>query len=119
MAGRIGSSEGPAEIDRLGVTMAVALVVGFAVAWIFWGPFSFSSAKAKVTEEAALLNGRDPQPMLAEAKLCYRGHNLPLALPLYQRAEELFTQAHDARDALCAKIGVMRTAPFFACGASA
>jgi CHAT domain-containing protein len=93
----------------LGVITAVALVVGFAVAWVLWGPFSFESAEAKVKEEAVLLNGHDPQRMLAEANRFYWGHNLPLALPLYQRAEALFTKANDARDALYAKIGVMRT----------
>jgi CHAT domain-containing protein len=93
----------------LGVIMAAALAVGFAAAWVFWGPFSFESAEAKVKEEAVLLNGHDPQRMLAEANRFYWGHNLPLALPLYQRAESLFTQAHDARDALYAKIGVMRS----------
>jgi tetratricopeptide (TPR) repeat protein len=94
----------------LGLITAVALAVGFVVAWVFWGPFSFESAEAKVKEETVLLNGHDPQRMLAEANRFYWGHNLPLALPLYQRAEALFTQAHDARDALYAKIGVMRTA---------
>lgn len=86
---------------------AVALV--FAFAWVLWGPFSFQSAAAKVKEEEALLNSRDPQRMLAEANRFYWGHNLPLALPLYQKAETLFTQARDPRDAFYAKIGVMRT----------
>lgn len=88
---------------------AVALAVGVAIAWAFWGPFSFESAEAKVKEESVLLNGHDPQRMLAEANRFYWGHNLPLALPLYQKAEALFSQAHDARDTLYAKIGVMRT----------
>lgn len=93
----------------LGVIGAVALAVGFAVAWVLWGPFSFQSAAAKVKEEAVLLNGHDPQRMLAEANRFYWGHNLPLATPLYQRAEVLFTRAHDPRDALYAKIGMIRT----------
>src|SRR5579863_9662071 len=88
---------------------AVAIVVGVGVAWILWGPFSFQSAAAKAKEEVALLNSRDPQQMLAEANRFYWGHNLPLAIPLYQRAEALFTRSGDARDALYAKIGVMRT----------
>ncbi len=92
----------------LGIITAVALAVGFAAAWVFWGPFSFESAEAKVKEEAVLLDGRDPQRILAEANRFYWGHNLPLALPLYQRAEALFTQSHDPRDALYARIGVMR-----------
>lgn len=88
---------------------AVALMVGVGIAWVLWGPFSFESAAAKVKEEVALLNGRDPQRMLAEAGRFYWGHNLPLAAPLYERAETLFTRAHDSRDALYAKIGLMRT----------
>ncbi|MGH9434667.1 MAG: hypothetical protein ACRD06_01560, partial [Terriglobia bacterium] len=93
----------------LGGIGAVALAVGFALAWVLWGPLSLQSAAAKVKEEATLLNGRDPQRMLAEANRFYWGHNLPLAVPLYERAETLFTQAHDSRDALYAKVGVMRT----------
>jgi CHAT domain-containing protein len=93
----------------LSVIGVAALAAGFAIAWVLWGPFSFASAAAKVKEEAALLNGRDPQRMLAEANRFYWGHNLPLALPLYERAEALFTQAHDDRDALYAKIGAMRS----------
>jgi CHAT domain-containing protein len=88
---------------------AVALLVGIGIAWILWGPFSFQSAAAKAKEEIALLNSRDPQRMLTEANRFYWGHNLPLAFPLYHRAETLFTHAHDARNALYAKIGVMRT----------
>jgi len=110
MAGRIGSSmKARWKWALLSVIGATALAAGFAVAWLLWGPFSFSSAAAKVKEEAALLNGRDPQRMLAEANRFYWGHNLPLAAPLYERAETLFTEAHDARDALYARIGVMRT----------
>ena len=93
----------------LSAIAAVAVAVGFAVAWVLWGPFSFASAAAKAKEETILLNGHDPQETLAEANRFYWGHNLPLALPLYQKSEALFTQAHGARDALYARIGVMRT----------
>lgn len=93
----------------LATIAAVAVAAGVGIVWVLWGPFSFSSAKANVTEEAVLLNGSDPQRMLGEANRFYWGHNLPLALPVYQRAETLFMQAHDVRDALYAKIGVMRT----------
>ncbi|MGH9327274.1 MAG: hypothetical protein ACRD2B_11420, partial [Terriglobia bacterium] len=93
----------------LGLIAAAGLAVGSTIAWVLWGPFSFQSAAAKAKEEATLLNGRDPQQMLAEANRFYWGHNLPLAFPLYQRAETIFTKDRDARDALYAKIGVMRT----------
>ncbi len=93
----------------LGGIGAVALAVGFALAWIFWGPFSFASAAAKAEEAAVLRDSRDPQRMLAEANRYYWGHNLPAAIPLYQQAEMLFSQASDRRDALYAKIGLIRT----------
>src|SRR5579883_3406147 len=110
MAGRIGSSmKARWKWALLSVIGATALAAGFAVAWLLWGPFSFSSAAAKVKEEAALLNGRDPQRMLAEANRFYWGHNLPLAAPLFDLDETVSTEAHDARDALYARIGVMRT----------
>jgi hypothetical protein len=76
----------------LGAIAAVALLMGIGIFWILWGPFSFESAEAKVKEEAVLLNGHDPQRMLAEANRFYWGHNLPLATSLYRRAETLFTQ---------------------------
>jgi CHAT domain-containing protein len=88
---------------------AVSVAVGVGIAWVFWGPFSLESAAAKAKEAAALLDSRNPQGMLAEANRFYWGHNLPLASPLYTRAQELFTQAHDVRDTLYAKIGLMRT----------
>ena len=34
---------------------------------------------------------------------------LPVASPLYERAEKLFEQSHDDRDALYAKIGLIRS----------
>ncbi|HEV2498310.1 MAG TPA: hypothetical protein VGY31_01870 [Terriglobia bacterium] len=92
----------------LAAIATVAVVVGLTIAWVLWGLFSFESAAAKVKEEATLLNGRDSQRMLAEADRFYWGHNLPLAAPLYERAETIFTRARDSRDALYAKIGVMR-----------
>ncbi|MGH9773142.1 MAG: hypothetical protein ACRD4Q_15830, partial [Candidatus Acidiferrales bacterium] len=87
----------------------LAVVIAIAAVWVRYGPFSFATASTQAKEVTALLKGNDPQRMLGEANRFYWGHNLPLALPLYQRAETLFTQAHDARDALYAKIGVMRT----------
>jgi hypothetical protein len=61
--------------------------VGFAIAWVIGGPFSFASAAAKANEEAPLLNSRDPQRMLTEANRFYWGHNLPLpdARPVISR----------------------------------
>ena len=47
--------------------------------------------------------------LLAKASYFYWLHNLPAAAPLFARAEELATQAHDERDALYAKIGLSRS----------
>lgn len=47
--------------------------------------------------------------LLAKANYFYWLHNLPRSTPLYQRAEQLATQAHDDRDALYAKIGAIRS----------
>jgi CHAT domain-containing protein len=49
------------------------------------------------------------QSLLAKANYFYWLHNLPKSTPLYERAEELATQSHDARDALYAKIGLIRS----------
>ncbi len=84
----------------LGVITAAALAVSFAAAWVFWGPFSFESAEAKVKEEAVLLNGHDPERMLAEGNRFYQGHNLLLATPLYSRAEIIITQRRGQDPAL-------------------
>lgn len=47
--------------------------------------------------------------VLAKANHFYWPHNLPKSTPLYERAEQLATQAHDDRDALYAKVGAMRS----------
>ena len=47
--------------------------------------------------------------MLSEANRYYWTHNLPASSPLYERAEKLFEQSHDDRDALYAKIGLIRS----------
>jgi hypothetical protein len=50
----------------------------------------------------------DLDGILAKANYFYWLHNLPKSTPLYDRAEELATKANDPRDALYAKIGLMR-----------
>jgi len=51
----------------------------------------------------------DPQVLLAEANRLSWLFNWPQAGPLYQRAQTLFTQAGDARNALYAQIGFIRS----------
>src|SRR6185312_8681167 len=47
--------------------------------------------------------------LLARANYFYWLHNLPEATPLYARAEALATRSHDERDALYARIGLIRS----------
>jgi len=57
-------------------------------------------------------NGSRPNDvpgLLAKANYFYWLHNLPKATPLYERAEAMATQNHDARDALYARIGLIRS----------
>jgi CHAT domain-containing protein/tetratricopeptide (TPR) repeat protein len=92
-----------------GAVAALVAVVLFFVVWVLYGPFSFASAAAKAKEASLLLKDNHPQRMLAEANRFYWGHNLPLATPLFARSAILFSQRHDPRDALYAKIGLMRS----------
>ena len=89
--------------------MACAALVLLPVAW--WGyrfyfPPSGPPPEVKV---AALFKDNDPHRMLPEANRYYWTHNLPASSPLYERAEELFEQSHDDRDALYARIGLIRS----------
>ena len=89
--------------------MGCAASVLLPVAW--WGyrfyfPPSGPPPEVKV---AALVKNNDPNKMLAEANQYYWTHNLPVASRLYERAEELFVQAHDERNALYAKVGLVRS----------
>ena len=58
---------------------------------------------------ATLLNSNDPHRMLSEANRYYWTHNFPAASPLYEQAEKLFEQSHDERNALYAKVGLVRS----------
>ena len=44
-----------------------------------------------------------------EANRYYWTHNLPAASPLYERAAKLFEEAHDDRNLLYAKVGLIRS----------
>jgi CHAT domain-containing protein len=56
-----------------------------------------------------VLATNDPHRILEEADRYYWTHNLPAAAPLYQRAEQLFDKAHDDRNTLYAKVGLVRS----------
>ena len=82
------------------VLMACAVTVALPLAWWtyrFYHPPSMPAPAAKI---ASLLKDNDPVRMLSQANHYYWGHNLPAASPLYQKAETLFEQSHDDRDAL-------------------
>jgi CHAT domain-containing protein len=51
----------------------------------------------------------DLENLLDKANYLYWLHNFPKATPLYERANELATQAHNTRDALYAKVGLLRS----------
>src|SRR5579872_4058840 len=82
----------------------VACGAGVLLPLAWWGYRFFypSSGPPPEVKIAALLKYNDPNRMLSEADHYYWGHNLPAASPLYQKAEELFQQSHDDRDALYA-----------------
>lgn len=88
---------------------ACVAVVLLRVAWLDYRFFYPASGFPPEVKVAALLKGNDPRRMLEEANRYYWTHNLPAASPLYEKAEKLFEQAHDERDALYAKVGVIRS----------
>jgi CHAT domain-containing protein len=91
------------------VLMACAVIVALPLAWWtfrFYHPPSVPAPAAKI---ASLLKDNDPVKMLSQANHYYWGHNLPAASPLYKKAETLFEQSHDDRDALYARIGLIRS----------
>ncbi|HTX77754.1 MAG TPA: hypothetical protein VMD29_16200 [Terracidiphilus sp.] len=89
--------------------MACAAFVLLPITW--WGyRFYFPpSGPPPEVNVAALLKNNDPHKMLSEANRYYWTHNLPAASPLYERAEKLFEQSQDDRDAVYARIGLIRS----------
>jgi tetratricopeptide (TPR) repeat protein len=91
----------------LGIFLVLGIVTASAVVYLIersprtpWGSRSafFSDSR-----------GNSLQNELAKANYFYWLHNFSKALPLYERAEKLTIQTHDDRDALYAKIGLMRS----------
>lgn len=56
-----------------------------------------------------MLSSTDPEAIVAAADHFYWLNNRPAARPLYARAEQLFLAKGDARDALHAKVGRLRS----------
>src|ERR1035441_5688187 len=89
------------------VTLVTVVLVPVAwVAYRFLYPVSGSPPSVNVP---TLLNSNDRHLMLSEANRYYWSHNLPAASPLYEKAEKLFEQSHDERNALYAKAGLVRS----------
>ena len=60
-------------------------------------------------DTASLLSSGDPQAIIRAADHYYWLNNGPAAGPLYARAEELFFEKRDERNAVYAKIGRLRS----------
>jgi len=91
------------------VLMACAVTIALPLAWWTYRFYYPPSRPAPAVKIASLLKDNDPVKMLSQANHYYWGHNLPAASPLYQKAETLFEQSHDDRDALYARIGLIRS----------
>jgi len=92
----------------LALVASVSPVLLF-LTWVGYRLFFPSRGVPPAIKVARLLRTNNPHRMLDEANRYYWTHNLPAATPLYQRAETLFEQAHDERDALYAKVGLIRS----------
>jgi CHAT domain-containing protein/Tfp pilus assembly protein PilF len=89
--------------------VALVAVVLLRATWIGYRFFYPARGTPPALKVAALLKTNDPGHMLAEANRYYWTHNLPAASPLYEQAEKLFEQGHDDRNALYAKVGLIRS----------
>jgi tetratricopeptide (TPR) repeat protein len=91
----------------LGVPAGVLLLVALFIFWLVRGPFFLGSLPK--TNVRAVLNRDDPHQMLQAANHLSWIMNWPKAGPLYHRAEILFAKDGDARDALYAHVGYIRS----------
>jgi hypothetical protein len=91
----------------IGVPAGLLLLVLLFFVWLVRGPFFLGfSPETNVTP---ILNRDNPRQMLQTADHFSWLLNTVKAGPLYQRAQILFTKEGDARDALYAKIGYIRS----------
>ncbi len=91
-----------------GALAGLIVVALFIPVWLFHAPF-FSGTPHSTTNVAALLKDDNPQQVLAAANRLSWLLNWPKAGPLYQRAQILFSKEGDARDALYARVGYIRS----------
>jgi hypothetical protein len=98
---------------RPGSTIALALVF---LATCSYYVFTLRHQVASPTRHGAfhidstdVQEWADPQVLLAAADHFYFLNNGPAAAPLYSRAEKLFSERGDARNALHAKVGRLRS----------
>ena len=84
------------------------LVVAAVVFWHYTGPRIRSNRHPRLAPLRGTIEPNDPKRLLAEANRLAWLFNGPAADPLYARAEALFAQTGDHRDALYAKIGRIR-----------
>src|ERR1039458_5732545 len=89
--------------------VALVTVVLVPVAWVAYRFLYPVSGSPPAVNVPTLLNSNDPHLMLSEANRYYWTHNLPAASPLSERATKLFEQSHDERNALYAKVGLVRS----------
>ncbi len=91
----------------LGTLGGLIFVAILFLVWLVRGPFFLDSSPK--TDVAAILNHDNPKQMLSAANHLSWLLNWPKAGPLYHRAQKLFTKNGDARDALYAQVGYIRS----------
>jgi CHAT domain-containing protein/tetratricopeptide (TPR) repeat protein len=97
------------------VTVAVALLLVGLLAFLYRraiGIHSIRSAEKRLgrgAERTESDTSNDPQELLAEANSLFWLNNGPKAAPLYAKAENLFANKGDTRNALWAKVGRLRS----------
>ena len=93
---------------RAAFATSVVLVVLTTASYYVVSVYGRKAARTRLTSADAQLSA-DPQVLLKAADRFYFLSNGPAAAPLYARAEKLFSERGDARNALHAKVGQLRS----------
>ena len=88
--------------------LAVAPVAVFLIIWTYYAHTRHHQA-VLASRIGSQSESSDPQTLLVAADHFYWLNNGPAAGPLYEKAEKLFSDKADARNALYAKIGRLRS----------